>query len=581
MLKNNEGHGNRDCLVLAIETSCDDTSVAVVAATGEVKICLSVGQNAAHAPFGGIVPEIASRNHTFQLLPLVERALQECGLAPAELTGVAVTSRPGLMGSLIVGVVTAKTLAMSWQKPWFAINHLEGHLLAPFLRDSTFVPAFGWQQPFLALAVSGGHTALYAVESLFHYCLLGSTLDDAAGEAFDKFGKMLGLPFPGGVEVDGLSSSGDPCRYEFPRGLMHDETLNFSFSGLKSAAQRILSSMGKDQVQAERAHLCASFQEAVVEALMIKLALAQQQTGLQRIVVTGGVSANRCLRQKSLAWAKRLNLKLQSPPPRYCTDNAAMIGLAGALRLQNWRLQKMPLTTTSSPSPWTLAPSPVSLPLDFLPSPLLAASSSTQQKRGGALTPLNARQRLLKAQQELGLSPKRSLGQNFLVSDSAIDKIVGAAARFQPRSWIEIGPGLGALTWVLRPLIENTLLIELDSVLAQYWREQNVAVVEIDALHWSWRSLNLPRPCILVSNLPYQIAATLVIERCLDPLPLEGMVLMFQKEVAQRLKAVAGSAEFGFSSGGRPNILGSGIIARSRAPRFFAGSPGGQPGFSI
>lgn len=342
-------------LCLAIETSCDDTSVALVSEKGEVRACLSQSQDEAHSPFGGIVPEIACRNHSFHLLPLVEKLLQQSQVSVGEISGLAVTSRPGLIGSLIVGVVTAKTLAMSWGKPWIAVNHLEGHLLAPFLRDSEYQPAFSWDQAYLALAVSGGHTTIYEVEGLHRYRILGSTLDDAAGEAFDKFGKMLGLGFPGGVQVDRLSDGGDPERYDFPRGLKNEDTLNMSFSGLKSAAHRILNEMTAEKRVKERHHLCASFQEAVVDALLAKLQLAVQKTGAQRIVITGGVSANRCLRHKVEAWALLKGLQVQIPPLRYCTDNAAMIGLAGVLRLKK-----------GETSDWSTAPLPSSLPADFL-----------------------------------------------------------------------------------------------------------------------------------------------------------------------------------------------------------------------
>lgn len=342
-------------LCLAIETSCDDTSVALVSETGEVRRCLSQGQDAAHAPFGGIVPEIACRNHTFHLLPLIEQLLTDAQVTPEQITGLAVTSRPGLIGSLIVGVVTAKTLAMSWQKPWIAVNHLEGHLLAPFLRDSQYQPQFSWDEPYLALAVSGGHSTIYEVEGLHRYRRLGNTLDDAAGEAFDKFGKMIGLGFPGGVQVDRLSDGGDAKKYEFPRGLIHEETLNMSFSGLKSAAHRILSQMSASEIEKERSHLCASFQEAVVDALMAKLDLAAMKTKSRNVVITGGVSANRCLRRKVQEWAQVRRLKVQIPPPRYCTDNAAMVGLAGVLRL-----------VRGESSTWATAPTPSSLPTDFI-----------------------------------------------------------------------------------------------------------------------------------------------------------------------------------------------------------------------
>lgn len=244
---------------------------------------------------------------------------------------------------------------MAWNKPWIAINHLEGHLLAPFLKDENYSAGFSYDQPYLALAVSGGHSTIYWVEGVGRYKVLGSTLDDAAGEAFDKFGKMIGLEFPGGVQVDRLSEGGDVGKFAFPRGLSNDETLNMSFSGLKSAAHRILTPMTPEQLRIDKRDLCASFQEAVVDSLMIKLEMALDQTKAKRFVVTGGVSANRRLRAKVEALAAKKNLHLAIPPIRYCTDNAAMIGLAGVLRLKN-----------GERSAWSEAPSPAAKPSDFV-----------------------------------------------------------------------------------------------------------------------------------------------------------------------------------------------------------------------
>ncbi len=330
--------------ILAIETSCDDTSVSVVA-----------NQDEAHAPFGGIIPEIAGRNHTEKILPLVEKALRDAKVTLQQIDGLVVTNRPGLIGSLIVGVVTAKSLAQALEKPVIGVNHLEGHLLAPFLRDESFAPPEDFAYPFLALAVSGGHTTLYHVHDLGKYEVLGTTQDDAAGEAFDKFAKMIGLGWPGGAKVDHLAQAGNPKAYSFPRSMILDETLNMSFSGLKSAAQRKVEELGPETVELKRSDLCASFQEAIVDVLMSKMEKAQKKTRLNRAIVTGGVSANSRLRQRAQEWATKNKINLVIPPMRYCTDNAAMIGYAGLLRLQRGETSGL-----------EMGPSPHSYPADFI-----------------------------------------------------------------------------------------------------------------------------------------------------------------------------------------------------------------------
>lgn len=321
-------------VILGIETSCDDTSVALVSSSGHVKAVVSAHQDLVHAPFGGIVPEIASRNHTLQVLPLIERCFERAEYSWDQVDGIAVTNRPGLLGSLLVGVVTAKSLALCQEKPFLGVNHLEAHLLAPFLQDESHKPPPSFGFPYLALAVSGGHTQLYAAEELGRYQVLGRTLDDAAGEAFDKFAKMVGLGFPGGVAVDQSSQTGDPTRFQFPRALVGDSSLNFSFSGLKSAALRLVGAMKPEDIQAERASLCASFQESVVDSLIDKLAEAATRTGFKNIVLTGGVACNSRLRMKAESWAAKNGLLLAVPPARYCTDNAAMVAYTGALRMK-------------------------------------------------------------------------------------------------------------------------------------------------------------------------------------------------------------------------------------------------------
>ncbi|MEZ0390867.1 MAG: tRNA (adenosine(37)-N6)-threonylcarbamoyltransferase complex transferase subunit TsaD [Pseudobdellovibrionaceae bacterium] len=341
-------------LCLAIETSCDDTSVALVEADGQVRALVSANQDLAHAPFGGIVPEIACRNHSLNLLPLIEQVFKKSNISWEQVGGIVVTNRPGLIGSLIVGIVTAKSLAQARKLPLIGVNHLEGHILAPFLKDESYQPTFPYEKPFLALAISGGHTSLYHVKSFGDYHILGATLDDAAGEAFDKFGKMAGLGFPGGVKVDQLSKNGNVKAYDFPRSMIKEDNYLMSFSGLKASAQRLLESLGPEKVQANLADLCASFQEAIVDILIAKLDRAAGKTGIRNIVITGGVSANSRLRERAQAWAAKNQLNLLIPPLRYCTDNAAMIGYAGILRFNRGEHSSL-----------DLGPSPNSYPQDF------------------------------------------------------------------------------------------------------------------------------------------------------------------------------------------------------------------------
>lgn len=336
--------------VLAIETSCDDTSVAIVNAQGKVLSLVSRSQDLAHEVYGGIVPEIASRNHSAALIPLIEEVLKKAQMEWTDIGGIAVTNRPGLIGALIVGVITAKSLAMSLKLPILGVNHLEGHLLAPFLRDEEFAPPDDFKTPYVGLAISGGHTSLYLIEDLGKYRILGTTKDDAAGEAFDKFAKMVGLGFPGGGRVDKTSSTGNPKAFDLPRSMIHDETLDMSFSGLKSAAQRLVSDLGPEKVQQVLPDLCASYQEAIVDVLLVKLNRAAERLGLRKIILTGGVSANSRLRARAQELAKKNKYQLVIPPLRYCTDNAAMIGYAGILRLNRGERHSMSLAP--SPQVW-------------------------------------------------------------------------------------------------------------------------------------------------------------------------------------------------------------------------------------
>ncbi|MCB0414504.1 MAG: tRNA (adenosine(37)-N6)-threonylcarbamoyltransferase complex transferase subunit TsaD [Bdellovibrionales bacterium] len=321
--------------ILAVETSCDDTSIAIVDFNGYVHGVETANQDKQHKPFGGVVPEIAGRNHTDNILPLIEKLLNKTNCGWDDLDGLVVTNRPGLVGSLLVGVITVKTLALALNKPFVAVNHLEGHLLAPFLKDEDFAPPKDFAYPFVALAVSGGHSHLYNVLGLGKYKILGKTLDDAAGEAFDKFAKLLGLGFPGGVKIDQKSKEGNHQAIKFPIGLEKSEDFNFSFSGLKSFAQRYVENLSAEDVENKLNDLCASYQEAIVDALMLKLNKAVEFLNAERAVITGGVSANSRLRARAEEWAQKKGIQIVVPPIRYCTDNAAMIGYVGIQKLNS------------------------------------------------------------------------------------------------------------------------------------------------------------------------------------------------------------------------------------------------------
>lgn len=317
---------------LAIETSCDDTSVALVNDNGFVLSQMTANQDLVHKDFGGVVPEIAGRQHYESLVPLIDQLLSKNQITWNAVQGIAVTSRPGLVGSLIVGLVTAKTLALIHKKPFMGVHHIEGHILSAFLNEQSPETHQIWQDAFVALVVSGGHTQLYHVPHIGQYETLGQTQDDAAGEAFDKFAKMLGLGYPGGVLVDRYAQKGNRKAYEFPRSLMKEDHYNFSFSGLKSHAQRKLLEIGAVAPVLE--DLCASYQEAIVDVLMYKLEKALRTLKLKKFVITGGVSANSRLRERATELASKNQWQVLIPPLKYCTDNAAMIGLAGALRLK-------------------------------------------------------------------------------------------------------------------------------------------------------------------------------------------------------------------------------------------------------
>ena len=309
--------------VLGIETSCDETAAAVVEDGRRALSDVVATQIELHRRWGGVVPELASRNHVMQVVPVIDEALARAGVAPATLDGIAVTSGPGLVGALLVGVQVAKALAAAWGKPLVRVNHLEGHLVASFLADEP--PSF----PFLGLVVSGGHTSLYVAEAFGRYRLLGATCDDAAGEAFDKGAKLLGLPYPGGVAIDRLARTGDARSTRFPRAIVRRSDLDFSFSGIKTALLHHVREHGVPAGQA-LADLCASYQEAIVGALVQKLFRAARRLQLERVVLSGGVAANSRLRAAVLERAAEYEeVRVFLPSPRLCTDNAAMIAVAG------------------------------------------------------------------------------------------------------------------------------------------------------------------------------------------------------------------------------------------------------------
>jgi N6-L-threonylcarbamoyladenine synthase len=312
--------------VLGVETSCDETAVAVYDDGLGLLSHRLYSQIAMHQAYGGVVPELASRDHVRRLLPLVEEALADAGTGPKSLGGVAYTAGPGLIGALLVGAAFARSLAYAWDLPAVGVHHLEGHLLAARLEDRR--PEF----PFLALIVSGGHTQLVDVAGLGRYRILGESLDDAAGEAFDKTAKLLGLPYPGGAALARLAEAGRPGRYVFPRPMLDRPGLAFSFSGLKTAA--LVALRGRELDAAARADVARGFEEAVVDTLAEKCRRALQVSGQRRLVIAGGVGANERLRARLLDVARASGAELYFPRSEFCTDNGAMIALAGCLRLQ-------------------------------------------------------------------------------------------------------------------------------------------------------------------------------------------------------------------------------------------------------
>jgi N6-L-threonylcarbamoyladenine synthase len=313
-------------VVLGIESSCDETGVALCDSRRGLLAHALHSQMAMHAEYGGVVPELASRDHIRRILPLTRRILGETALGIADIGGVAYTRGPGLAGALLVGASTAHGLAYALRVPVIGVHHLEGHLLSPLLADPA--PAF----PFVALLVSGGHTQLMRVAGVGDYTLLGETVDDAAGEAFDKSAKLLGLGYPGGPALSRLAETGRTGRFRLPRPMLTSGDLNFSFSGLKTAVLTIVRARTLDEQG--RADLAAEIQAAIVEVLIAKSLAALEATRLTRLVVAGGVGANRLLRDELTARIGRLGCEVFYPPLEFCTDNGAMIAFAGALRLE-------------------------------------------------------------------------------------------------------------------------------------------------------------------------------------------------------------------------------------------------------
>ncbi len=329
--------------ILGIETSCEETGIAVYDDAQGLLSHELYSQVKLHADYGGVVPELASRDHVRKIVPLIEKAMADANTSPQDLDGVAFTQGPGLVGALLVGSSVGRSLAYAWNVPAVGVHHMEGHLLAPMLE--TQAPGF----PFVALLVSGGHSMLVKVEGIGQYELLGESIDDAAGEAFDKTAKLLGLDYPGGPLLAKLADKGEPGHYKFPRPMTDRPGLDFSFSGLKTfAANTIRDSDGSEQSQA---NIAFAFQEAVIDTLIIKCKRALKQTGMKTLVIAGGVSANTMLREKMTSLMQDMGGEVFYPSLAYCTDNGAMIAYAGMQRLKAG--ETLPLSSKAKPR-WPL-----------------------------------------------------------------------------------------------------------------------------------------------------------------------------------------------------------------------------------
>ena len=329
-------------LILGIETSCDDTSAAVVRDGRHVLSNVATNQDQFHAKYGGIVPEIASRQHVALLSAAVEDAVERAGISLTDVDAIAVTKGPGLVGSLVVGVAHAKALAYALDHPLYGINHLHGHVFAAYL-DRSEEPAY----PLLVLLVSGGHTQLVAVRSAVEMQIVGRTRDDAAGEAYDKTARLLGLPFPGGPQLDRLARDGDATAVRFPRHRAVADSLDMSFSGLKTSVRYYLESQ-PDDLRASNHDVAASFQAAVIDVLMDRVCRAWQGDAYQAVIVSGGVAANSSLQSEMKRWGRANTVPVLIPPPKYCTDNAAMIAAAAFFQRETVRAD--PLALTADPN---------------------------------------------------------------------------------------------------------------------------------------------------------------------------------------------------------------------------------------
>ena len=331
---------DEDVYILGVESSCDETAAAVVKNGREVLTNIISTQIPIHRKFGGVVPEIASRKHIEKIMPVIDKALAEANLAPERISAIAVTYGPGLVGALLVGLSAAKALAFALDKPLIGVNHLEGHVFANFLSGEDLQP------PFLALVVSGGHTSLLVVEDYNSFKLLGQTRDDAAGEAFDKIARVMGLPYPGGPEIEKLALEGDPLSIAFPRPFLPG-SYDFSFSGLKSAVLNYLHGLEQKGLSPNKADVAASFQQTVIEVLVEKSKQALRETGLKQIVLAGGVSANVALQKALAKGAEEVGATLVHPTKILCTDNAVMIATRGYYQYlhgerSSWDLNAVP-----------------------------------------------------------------------------------------------------------------------------------------------------------------------------------------------------------------------------------------------